>query len=100
MEEKRTRNLRVIGLRLGHEVDRAGRLIQTVSEVSGILTTPTISNARLIVGLAPKDLPMGSSFRKNLRANASFTTATFRESAVSRSEKPRPCTMGVPTASK
>ena len=75
-------------MRLGHEVDWAGRLIQTVSEVSGILTTPTISNARLIAGLAPKDLPMGSSFRKNLRERLVHDGHLFGESAVSRSTSP------------
>src|SRR5579872_5167400 len=43
---------------------------------------------------------MGSSLPKNFRANASLTTATFRESALSSSEMPRPRSMGVATTSK
>src|SRR5580692_8021770 len=53
-----------------------------------------------MLGLAPKDLPIGSSSRKNLRTNASFTKAIFFESAVSSSEITRPRKIGVATASK
>src|SRR6266581_6079266 len=61
---------------------------------------PTTSNSRLAPGFQPKCLPIGSSFLKNLRANASLMTATFCEIAVSCSEMPRPLTIGVPMTSK
>src|SRR5207253_11214160 len=48
----------------------------------------------------PKYFPIGSSFPKNFRANASLTTAIFRDDAVSSSLMPRPRTIGFPTASK
>src|SRR5438067_1075433 len=48
----------------------------------------------------PKCLPMGSSFLKNLRANASLMTTTCCEFALSSSEMPRPLRMRFPTASK
>ena len=61
---------------------------------------PTISNSRLAPASRPKCLPIGSSFLKNFRANASLMTATCREVAVSCSEMPRPLTIGVPMTSK
>ena len=48
----------------------------------------------------PKYFPIGSSFLKNLRANASLITATCREAAVSCSEMPRPLRIGFPMTSK
>src|SRR6266576_2467508 len=63
--------------------------------------TPTISYWRDVpIPVCPKYFSIGSSFWKNLRANAWLITATCCEVAVSRSEIPRPSIMGVPTAVK
>src|SRR4026207_211665 len=59
-----------------------------------------ISYSRLACSEGPKRLPIGSSSPKNLRANVSLTTTTFREVAVSCAVIPRPLRIGVPMASK